>query len=555
MRTFFRRQKILFGLLVAIAPAPGSSSALAANGATAALDPAERASAETMLAALGSDPFAEGPLESVVHIYERGPGLQALRMECRRRQTPAVATWFLVEGRVALLGHLGDGPRILAHAADLTKEPPRLRRLARILDDGGDAQAAIRAYRGGLNGASALETRDILMRLGALLLAQKDIRGARAAWDEVKKQAPTDQTTRRKIAETLGAKGYYVEAIAEFEELEPLLKQDPHSLVTVVRREAELARRAGNRKGEVAQRLIRAFEISAELDQSTLEAELALELLRDYERGGLDELLKIIRKEKIAHVAANGLEGEVLSKQGDRAAAAVAFRQLLNAKPGDAYALRRLCALEEGADRIRALTALFNTERNDPSVGLDLVGALIAAKRPAEAVTQAHVLVERFFSSPLVLSELGRQLSQAGEHQEALRITKRALELDPQKPEAVIAYGDELRATGRASEAADDYFLLIKTDDSSNSYRRLIEVLNERKLTESTKNAYLQALRKWPADETLVRDYARWLATAGLLEESLAQWKHLQQATQNAFLRDYAAREVKRIETEKLLGR
>ncbi len=552
-----------FALVVMI-----SSPGAAVRAAPAVvLEAADRASAQVVLSALRADPFAEQPLVELQRIYQRSAGAAALYADFNQRaaRRDATAADLIVLGRLELArSRKPDAQRALSRAIALTDSPDMLRRLGRLLDENGARADAIVAYQRGRTGASPLELRALLVRLGALLLAEGKTPEARAVWDEAKRLTPNDETLRRQIAEALATRGAFREALNELREIESIVEREPQALLTVLRRQAEFARRSGNR-ALCTEVLLRAYVITTTQRSSPLRAEITLELLHLYKpqrststaahRKSLDELLVHIRPLQKKSPALEALAGDVLAARGDTAAAAAALRRALVAQPGDPYLLRRLCALETGAERTRVLTALFEVERNDPGIGLDLVAALFEQRQPERAVEIAQALRTRFPDSAALLLEISRLLAKNGRHAEAIPVIERALQIEPDLPDATLQYADELRAVGRQADASNAYFRLVAKDGSIASYQHLIGVLAQRKLSSDLKRAYNEALAKSSGDVALRRDYARWLVASGAAAEALVQWKSVEERTKdNPFLRDYARREIQRLEQQKMLN-
>ncbi len=548
------RRALAFVLLTSIPM--GHAPALAAPPAPV-LGPADRAAAQNVLLALKADPFADQPLAELERIYQRGPGSAALYADFNERGLRAGASGadLIVLGRLELArGHKADGLRALGRAVALTDDPDRLRRLGRLLDENGDRVDAIQAYQRGRAGATPIELRGVLVRLGALLLAEGKTADARAVWDEAKRLTPNDQTLRRQISEALAARGAFREALTELQEIEPIVAKEPLAMLTVLRREAEFARRAGNRR-LCTEVLVRAYVITTEMHSSALRAgdhprAAPPVQIGPHGRGGAATEGAGRAPGAAPGARAQGPGGRGLDRRcpggarrhGARHRGAAA--RGAGANRGDPYLLRRLCALETGEERLRNLASLFEAERNDASIGLDLIVALFEAKQPGKAVERARALRARFPDSAPLLMEMSRLLSRNGQHAEALVLQERILQLEPDFPEAQLAYADELRAAGRAAEASKAYFRLVAKDGSLASYRHLIDLLVQRNLTGDLKRAYTEALAKSPDDVALHRDYARWLVSSGANDEGLAQWKIVQAKSKDSdFLRDYAKRE------------
>jgi tetratricopeptide (TPR) repeat protein len=537
--------------------------ALAGPAPLLAQPSADQASAHTALEALALDPFADRPLSELETLFKRGPGLAALRTELETRSRRLGGAEMIVLGRFDVLhGRRADGLKSLGAAVTLTHDPVVLRKLARILDDNGARVDAIRAYAGGLAGASPLERRGLELRLGALYLAEGKSKEALATWEDAKRGAPTDQALRRQIAEALASRGLVKEAIAELRQIEPLLANEPQALIALERREADFARRIGDRN-LTTDALLRAYLASLKLKRNTVRAELTLDLLRWFgadhhgpdRQKNLKQLYQLAQRAEAQEPAAAGLEGDVLAALDNRPAAVAAFHRALSASPGDPYVLFRLCALEEGAARLASLEKLFDIDRNDATVAIQLIAALLDATQPQRAVERARLVATRFADSPFVLAEAAQLLAKHGQHTEAVGLYERILRLEPDQPDMIIAYGDQLRVVGRTADAERAYFRLVARDRSLTSYRALIQVLSQRDLATELKRAYREALLQSPEAHPVRRDYARWLSSQGAFDEAIGEWKVIQAKTNDPFLRDFSVREIKRIEAQKLLGR
>jgi tetratricopeptide (TPR) repeat protein len=401
--------------------------------------------------------------------------------------------------------------------------------------------------------------RDLQLRIGVLAFADGRAADAKAAWSEARRLSPKDAALRRQIAEALASRGAFGDAVAELRGIEPLLGADAAARVALLRREAELQRRATpSSRAEAATTLTRAFRIASEAHDAALEGECASELLRLYgvrpPRARVpDELTRLVARAESQDPAAAALVAEVLAASGDPGALA-AFRRADAARPGDAWVLGRLCALEHGDAQLRDLATLAGLSPDDAAVQLERLRALLAAGRNDEAAAVAKAIAVRFSESPPVLDELTRILMERGRAADALPAIERLLALDPDRADAKVRHGDALRALGRDADGSRAYFAIVARDRSPAAYRQLVEILERRKLTPEVKRAYLEALAR-NDDPTLRRDYARWLSAHNALDDSMAEWKKLRDTTRDGFLKDYAERELKRLEVQSMLNR
>jgi tetratricopeptide (TPR) repeat protein len=525
--------------------------------AASPLGVADRETADAAMTALLADPFALEPFAALTKAYARGPGLRELAEDLRKKATghAGASAALVILGRVELLqGRRAEGTRLLEKATDVAKDPAAQRNLAALLDGAGDRSVAIDAYRAGLADASPLERRHVLLRVGILLLASGKAKDARAEWDQAEKEAPTDLVLRRQIAEALGAQGDYAGAIAELRGMEQLTAADPDALVTLLRRQVDFARASGD-VALAQNRLVRAYTLAATSRRTMLRTELWQDLLQLRGRKGLKELLVAARAAEGKDPAAAGLTGEVLVELGDTAAAVEAFQRALATRPRDSYVLRRLCAIKTGDARLVDLQKLYDAEPEEAALAVELTGGLFAAKRSNEATGTAMKAADRFSDNAVLLVEIAELLAKNGQHAQAASLYERALARDPDRSEAVIAYADELRQLGREDDAVATYWRLVSNEASLPAYQRLIDVLRQRSLTAQVRRAYEEALRMPGPNDMLRRDFAMWLGTTGADDEALTEWRRLKADTRDRFLKDYATREVDRIERDMLLGK
>ena len=523
--------------------------------AQAALSAADRGSAGTLFEALASDPFADEPFAALARIYERGPGRAELLKECKRRAAlePGSPVWPIILARVALeAGQRDEAIRQLTGAVKRTRNPRTLRRLARLLDESNAVDAAVAAYQAGLAEASPEEERRCRLRMGSLLLAKGKTKPALEMWAAVVRSQPQNASVRQQIADALAARGLSAEALAALKELESVLAQNPRAQIPVIRREAEIEDQRGDGLG-ATRSTMRAFSLAASAGDEVLEAELAMEFLKRTGKHPSSQIKTLLRHAAVADPSVVALEAELALAQSDRKSAILLFKQVNEARPNDRYVLRRRAALESAEERRHTLEALFSLDRNDAALGFDLIRAHLDSHHPDDATRVARVMRERFGDNATLLQELTQLLAQNRQHTEALATAERLIALDPDRPDALTLYGDELLAAGRGAEAETSYFRLVSRSKSLDSYRHLIEVLARRGLSSSLKRAYTDALDHWPDNPELRRDFASWLGRAGQLDEAIHEWKMLREKTTTPLLLDYANREIKRLEDARLL--
>jgi tetratricopeptide (TPR) repeat protein len=501
------------------------------------------------MVALQADPFAEAPFNELVRVYEGGPGLAALAAKVRQEShaAPARADLAILLGRIELRrGKRADGGIELRRALGRGTSPQVARRLAVLLDGAGDRDGAIAAFQIGLQGAPPVEARGIRLRLGGLYLVAGKTAEARASWEEAKRAAPGDLALRRRIAEVLASRGAYREALAELRGVEPLVVNDPAAHIDVLRRESDLARRAGE-GGLGAQLLIDAFAVAAQARLIRLEEDLsrsAVAILKHDDHA--------LERRAQANAQLFALVGDVMMARGSKTKAVAAYRRALQARHDDRYALRQLSAIETGDAHLRDLAALAQLDPSDVKLGAELIVAQLAAGHDADARHTVDEIRVRFPDNADVQFELAELLARHKQMLAALPLYQRAVQLDPGRSEYQLALADVLHSLGRA-EAEPAYWKLLGGAPQAADYRRLIQILLERDAPTLVKRAYQEALGKNPDEVLLRRDFAVWLGRAGAPRDALGEWKQVEAKATDPFVRAQAAHAEKAIENQLLL--
>lgn len=154
-----------------------------------------------------------------------------------------------------------------------------------------------------------------------------------------------------------------------------------------------------------------------------------------------------------AHV----LAGDALALQGDHKGAAAAYRRAANLAFTEPTALRLVEALRNAGDPKAAtqVLALF-LQQNPQNVSAQLLTghAMLQARRWPEAITLYEQVRRRIGNNDAVLlNNLAWAYAEAGEHDRALPLARRAWELDPQNPATADTLGWLLFKTGERVQA------------------------------------------------------------------------------------------------------
>jgi tetratricopeptide (TPR) repeat protein len=318
----------------------------------------------------------------------------------------------------------------------------------------------------------------------------------------------------------------------------------------VLRREAELAQRAGDR-AEAARHLCDAFAAAARAGLERQEEELSRALRSRWKR---EELQRLVERRAAKEPLFAALLGDLDAEKNPTRAAA-AYKRALGKTASDRYVLGQLAALEKGADRIRDLQALAKLDPSDPRLAVDLATALFDAKRDDEAIAEVRSVRARFPDNAVVLFDFGDLLSRRKRDAEALELYERVVQLDGARPEYEVALGDTYRALGRRADAVAAYWRLLGPSPTRAGYQRLAKLLDDRGEKDEVARVYKKALEQSPDDVPLRRELAEWLERAGRLDESKAEWQRIGDATKDPFVKKQAAHAVEKIERKKMFNK
>lgn len=206
--------------------------------------------------------------------------------------------------------------------------------------------------------------------------------------------------------------------------------------------------------------------------------------------------------------------------------------------PRDAIGFYELAVAQQFVDRGKAFAALDRALALDPSmIQAHYTRAVlnIEGERPAAAIDDLRMVLERDPANYRVLVHLGQAYLGADRAAEAAEVLKRAVDLTPGQPAALIQYRRALEKLGRKAEAAA-VLSELKQADSTAEFRKpragLIDYLG---LSPAEQRArYLENLRKYaessPDDPRWKIRLGRELLAEGKLAEAQDVFRSLQAA-------------------------
>lgn len=229
-------------------------------------------------------------------------------------------------------------------------------------------------------------------------------------------------------------------------------------------------------------------------------------------------------KQKPDDDAARRERGMALACANQPASALADLEWYVRKHPRDALGYYELAVAEQSADRPKAFAALDRALALDPSmVQAHYTRAVlnIEEEKPGPAIDDLKLVAERDPSNYRVLVHLGQAYLAADRATDAAEVLKRAVDIAPGQPAALIQYRKALEKLGRKEEAAA-VLASLKQSDSSAQFRKpqagLVDYLS---LSPAEQRArYLANLRKYSQSSP---DDPRWKMRLG--RELLAEGK------------------------------
>jgi tetratricopeptide (TPR) repeat protein len=236
--------------------------------------------------------------------------------------------------------------------------------------------------------------------------------------------------------------------------------------------------------------------------------------------------------------AARRERGMALACANQPASALADLEWYVRKHPSDAMGFYELGVAEHFADRGKAFRALDRALALDPSmVQAHYTRAVlnIEDEKPAAAIEDLRLVLARDPANYRVLVHLGQAYLGADRAKDAAEVLKRAVDLAPGQPAALIQYRKALEKLGRTDEAAA-VLLSLKQADSAAEFRKpqsgLIDYLS---LPSAQQRArYLENLRKYsasnPEDPRWKIRLGRELLADGKISEAQDVFRSLQAA-------------------------
>jgi arylsulfatase A-like enzyme/Tfp pilus assembly protein PilF len=141
----------------------------------------------------------------------------------------------------------------------------------------------------------------------------------------------------------------------------------------------------------------------------------------------------------------------------------------------------------------------------------------------ARAAAEAEEIAKQDPGNPFAYTALARLAYRSGHLAEAARAFRRALELDPERPEVRQNYGKLLRDMDRLEESEQELRLALAQSDAQDARTRssLAETLTRLGKTDEALRLIAEALRIEPGDSEAIAAQGRVLVAQGKLDEAV----------------------------------
>jgi tetratricopeptide (TPR) repeat protein len=299
--------------------------------------------------------------------------------------------------------------------------------------------------------------------LGVALKAQGKSEEGIEALRRAVKLAPEAATLRANLGEVLRLNGDFDEATAA---LEKAIALDPDSAQAL--NNLGIIRFEQKRFAESADLYRRALECRPAMAEAHNNLGNALRMIGDVEGAILAYQDALTYRESYAE-AYNNL-GTVLQQDGRLDEAEHAFRKAIQHSPHYVEAHNNLASLYAAQKKeVEALRILGDALKFAPANPQTLlITARIQLRRSNHPAAEqaARLVVREHPDHSEALTVLGQVLHETDLYEEALAVLERAVDANPNSPEALNFYGIALKSVGRLDEARDYILRSLKLNDA-----------------------------------------------------------------------------------------
>jgi tetratricopeptide (TPR) repeat protein len=491
--------------LIAIVASPPETPAQSANR----VSEREKTAAKRYLQVLLRRPRPGVALDRVYGFHVQNDSLADLRRQLLAQadseDSEGAGARRMIWGLIELQrGRAAEAATILAEAEKMLPQDAACSfQLGRALLAIGQTEKAAAAMERAIDREPArTEALEMFTELGRIYSRAGQLKKSMAVWQRLEEQFPGDTRVAGQIARTLAEEGNYEEAKRRYDAL------------------AESAR-------SPEERLRFAIE-AAEMQRALGEQDQAVE--------SLEKILARLRPGSWLHSdVRNRIEAGFL-KSGDYDALADYYSKKLDKRPDDLALRTRLATVMISADRLNEARSLLESaiERapDNAETRLALINVLTKQNQIAAAAEQYRQLCDRDPENPDLLIQWGQLLLQdtdksVGERrEEAAEVWMRLANAREDDAVTLSQVADQLRGINRSEQAIKLYRKAIEVDPTSPQYR---EYLGEYLFKLDRKDEAIKVWQSLAADDRRNRDslvrLAEVFGTFEMPERALETWK------------------------------
>ncbi len=402
------------------------------------------------------------------------------------------------------------------------------------------------------------ELTDIYKTLGHAYFSRDMLDEAIKAWEKISELDPDDIFARIELADLFREQELYTQAIAQYEEIIKLKKDDTYRKCLSMREIGKI------------------HEESGEYQKALQQYDAALDLTAQG-----NWLRKDLQHRIIAIYSADANWKDLIAY----------YDVKLETNPNDPETLGLLAAayienqqLEEGIDTYKKGLALAPT---DTGLRLSLIGALRDAEKFEDAAVEYETLSEQHPDDIGIYRELGKLYLQLENEEQAKGVYQRLIDRDPKSAniyitlaeiytghewleDAVAAYqkateldtdnldyieyyGDFYYRQGESPKAIETWNrMVVDTKSTAENYDRLARLLETKKFSDEAIDASRKAVELMPATYRFRESLAKRLMNNELYVEALVEYTEAMKLAPNAFFAEQM--DDKRIELYKRQG-
>ncbi len=434
-------------------------------------------------------------------------------------------------------GRDADAAESLATAEQLRPEDAMASHyLGRSLVLVGRGEAAAEAWERAIDRKPARnEALPVFTKLGRLYGRSQQNEKALSVWTRLEERFPGDTRVGEQIAQTLAEEGQDEAALTRFETLaEKTATSNDSRAIGFQIAAAELKRKIGRSDEALAdlESILARLRPSSWL-HSDVQRRIEAGFLRSGDYNALADYYAQQVKEQPDALELRMRLGRVQSKAGLLVDAEKTLRACVELAPTQSEPRLALVDLMQAtgkyADAAVELRELVQQDPENPDYLIRLGNTILEdgeqpkETRYAEAATVWQQLADARRDDAVVTAQVGDLMRRIDRTDDAIKLYRRAIELQPEQPQYREYLGEFLNRLGRKGEAMEAWGSIVEGDrDTRENYIRLAEVLHTFDHPEPALDAFTQAANMDPTFAQRLR-FTDLLLNAARYDDALAQ--------------------------------